>query len=270
MSEQQPEDAWSDVESAPEPVADVEPTSVEEEPRTDADSATTVENTTAEPKEPEPVQGFQLSTADVVALVNDRTAEKMSVSTFRTLVAHGEGPDPISWGRTPLWSFAVVEDWISDMFASGAFTAPVIVLEMPEPEQEEQPEPELVFGSTAQWVENFLLPMYRRNMAPNGAGSLNWCPQWWQHAEAIIRLEALWRAWEHLRLDGKTGMSVFMKDHLDHHMPVLMDGSGPFDGCSQERGHLGPPDGLKPFPVTPAPLELFPDVRKPVTETKES
>lgn len=85
--------------------------------------------------------------------------------------------------------------------------------------------------------------------------NVTWCPQWWEHAEAIIRLEALWRAWEHLRLDGKTGMSVFMKDHLDHHMPTLMDGKGPFDGCSLAKGHVGQ---MKPVTLVPAPPELFP------------
>lgn len=35
-------------------------------------------------------------------------------------------------------------------------------------------------------------------------------------------MEALWRAWEHLRLDGATGISVWWKDHADHHMSVLL------------------------------------------------
>lgn len=28
-------------------------------------------------------------------------------------------------------------------------------------------------------------------------------------------MEALWRAWEHLRLDGATGISVWFKDHAE-------------------------------------------------------
>ena len=58
-------------------------------------------------------------------------------------------------------------------------------------------------------------PMYRR--ALDGT-QRTWCPEWWRHAEAPSRLEALWRAWEHLRLDPATGMSVWFRDHADHHM----------------------------------------------------
>lgn len=213
--------------------------------------------------------GFLLSTADVVALINDRTAEQLSVSTFRTLVSHDQGPQPLSWGKTPVWAFATVEDWISEMFASGSFTMPEPDTDGEEEPGEEAKEPELIFGSTAQWVETFLAPMYRRDIAPNGAGALVWCPSWWMHSEAVIRLEALWRAWEHLRLDGKTGVSVFMKDHLDHHMAVLMDGKGPFDGCSLDFGHKPEHEGLRPLPVVTPPAELFPDVRTANTETKD-
>lgn len=274
MTEQPAEDAWADVQAPERPEdawADIETTVV---PVDDSVPVPPVEDLSGEPEndsdtqQPQ-VEGFQLSTADVVALVNDRSDEKMSVSTFRTLVAHGEAPPPLTWGRPPLWSFSAIEDWIAEMFARGAFTLPVVMLEVAEAESEQaaQQEPELVFGSTAQWVEEFLVPMYRRDIAPNGAGTLTWCPQWWEHAEAIIRLEALWRAWEHLRLDGKTGMSVFMKDHLDHHMPTLMAGKGPFDGCSLAKGHVGQ---MKPVTLVPAPPELFPDARQQVTNTKES
>ncbi|WP_240987093.1 DUF4913 domain-containing protein [Arthrobacter sp. Soil736] len=226
----------------------------------------------------EEVEDFQLTAGEVVALVGDR-AEKMTVSTFRTLVTHGDAPKPLNWGRTPLWSFRAIEDWISEMFASGVLTAA-----SPEPEaagpqaapatgdaspqDEPEPEAELVFGSTAQWVEEYLVPMYRREISANGS-TTTWCPEWWRHAEAIIRFEALWRAWEHLRLDGKTGMSVFMKDHMDHHLPILLDGKGPFDGCSVDRGHATAPDGIKAFRLLSPPPELFPDVRPSVNDTEE-
>jgi hypothetical protein len=41
-------------------------------------------------------------------------------------------------------------------------------------------------------------------------------------------VEALWRAWDHLRLDGAIGTNVCWKDHADHHMRVLRDPRGPF------------------------------------------
>ncbi|WP_221186477.1 DUF4913 domain-containing protein [Terracoccus luteus] len=41
----------------------------------------------------------------------------------------------------------------------------------------------------------------------------------------------MWRAWEALRLDPATGMSVWWRDHADHHMTVLFSPEGPFAGA---------------------------------------
>lgn len=110
---------------------------------------------------------------------------------------------------------------------------------------------ELYYATLPDFVAGFLAPTYRRSL---GAHSSTWCPEWWRHAEGIARLEALWRAWEHLRLDATTGMSVWFRDHADHHMAVLLHSDGPFKGCSPEGGHrarelpalalVEPPDGL--------------------------
>ena len=74
--------------------------------------------------------------------------------------------------------------------------------------------------------------------------------------EAVIRLEALWRAWEHLRLDPSTGPSVWWREHADHHMSVLMSSAGPF---SKELGVTT--TVLEPLPHEEPPEDLFPDVR---------
>src|SRR5688500_16673945 len=60
-------------------------------------------------------------------------------------------------------------------------------------------EPELFYPNVAEFVSGKLATSYRRQL--NVQGGVTWCPQWWKHAEAISRLEALWRAWEFLRLD---------------------------------------------------------------------
>ena len=85
-------------------------------------------------------------------------------------------------------------------------------------------------------------------------GEFRWCPRWWAHPEAVGRLEALWRAWEALRLDAGTGMGVWYRDHLDHHLPILLGSRGPFRKCSPEDGHE-PADAL---PVEPAPEGWWP------------
>ncbi|PXY16644.1 hypothetical protein BAY60_36070 (plasmid) [Prauserella muralis] len=97
------------------------------------------------------------------------------------------------------------------------------------------------------WVTDWFAQIIRR---PRIKG-WRWCPQWWQHPEAIDRLEALWRAWEALRLDGTTGMSVWWRDHCDPHLAALTDQDrSPFKQCSEERGHVGEDE---PLPVEPAP-----------------
>lgn len=90
---------------------------------------------------------------------------------------------------------------------------------------------ELRYPDLRTWVEEFYVVAFAR---PTGA-EYRWCPMWWDHVEAILRLESLWRAWEYLRLDGQTGMAVWLRDHLDHQLPRLMAPAGPFARCSADR-----------------------------------
>ena len=106
--------------------------------------------------------------------------------------------------------------------------------------------PEPYFPDLMTFVTSYLAPMYRRSLSGPG---VTWCPEWWSHAEGIARLEALWRAWEFLRLDPHTGMSVWFRDHADHHMSVLLNADGPFKGC-KPTGHA---DRLEQLPTTPPP-----------------
>jgi hypothetical protein len=65
--------------------------------------------------------------------------------------------------------------------------------------------PRLVFGSVEEFLHEQLLPIYVRDVDDRSA---KWCTEWYFHPEAVSRVEAPWRAREHLRLDGATGMSV--------------------------------------------------------------
>lgn len=112
--------------------------------------------------------------------------------------------------------------------------------------------PSLVFATVDLFVQEHLALNYRRNL--NVQGGHTWCPEWWRHGEAISRLEALWRAWEDLRRDGKTGMSSWWRDHADHHMQILLSTDGPFKGCSVDKGHN---PRLEPLPCIPPPVGLF-------------
>lgn len=108
--------------------------------------------------------------------------------------------------------------------------------------------PEPYFRDLMTFVKDYLSPMYRRALS---GSATTWCPEWWKHSEAIARLEALWRAWEFLRLDPHTGMSVWFRDHADHHMGVLLSSEGPFKGCKPESHG----ERLKPLPLTRPPDE---------------
>ena len=75
-------------------------------------------------------------------------------------------------------------------------------------------------------------PNWRRNTLHT-----SWCAKWWEHAEAITRLEALWESWEKHRLEPGTGMATWWRDFADHHMAVLTDrDAGPFFKCDPAKG----------------------------------
>ena len=120
--------------------------------------------------------------------------------------------------------------------------------------------PRLFFGNVDEFVREHLAYQFAGYA---DARTRYWSPTWWESQQAISRLDALWRAWEHLRLDPATGMSAWWRDHADYHMRVLMDPNGPFAGsdaadtvCVNEQGHRGP------LPCEPAPAGLFVDERE--------
>lgn len=118
----------------------------------------------------------------------------------------------------------------------------------------EAAEPELFYGSVDEFVREYLIKVYRR---PVGAqGGMKWSARWWEYPEALSRLDALWRAWEHLRLDPATGMSVWWRDHADHHMPALLSPNGPF-AASDDQNKRG-----ESLPYEAPPAGLFPDMRE--------
>ncbi len=111
----------------------------------------------------------------------------------------------------------------------------------------------LYYGSVDEFVREMIVPVFRRQVGERAPH--RWRADWWRSAEGIIRLEALWRAWEHLRLDPATGISVWLRDHADHHLAVLMDPEGPWK-LSTDASRAD-----EPLPYFPPDEGLFPDVR---------
>ncbi|GAA4428182.1 hypothetical protein GCM10023169_29050 [Georgenia halophila] len=132
------------------------------------------------------------------------------------------------------------DDWGSDLADDDATDAPA----------EEMPQ--LYYGSVDEFVREYLRYQYRRRI--DGQRRV-WAAQWWKYGEAISRLDALWRAWEHHRLDPATGASIWWRDHADHHMPALMDPDGTFHGVKDTNNRD------EPLPYAEPPAGLFEDER---------
>lgn len=100
-----------------------------------------------------------------------------------------------------------------------------------------------LFGSVQEWVAGHFALVYRRPVSP----ASRWCASWWDHAEAVCRLEALWRTFEAARLEPLRGMADWYRD-LDPQLAVLTSPAGPFAQCTPER-HSPP----RPLPLLPVP-----------------
>ena len=131
-----------------------------------------------------------------------------------------------------------------DQVQAGARAAIAGVLAAPETP------PGLHYRNVDEFVRGLVVPVFRRNVGPRAEA--RWSARWWESAEAIMRLEAMWRSWEALRHDPATGVSNWLKDHADHHLAVLMSPAGPFARSLDEAKatdplpYETPPDGLFP------------------------
>lgn len=104
-----------------------------------------------------------------------------------------------------------------------------------EPSADDEVEPELFYPDPIAFFRGTLGPSYVREV--NNGSEFVWCPQWYKHPEALARVESMWRAWEHLRLDGALGSSTWWINHADPHMSMLMAPNGPFKKCVYD-GHV--------------------------------
>lgn len=115
-----------------------------------------------------------------------------------------------------------------------------------------QDPPPMRYPTLDRFVDEFLLEILWTDVDVNDKV---WCPQWWEHAAAIVRLEALWRSFEALRQDPALGISTWLRDHADYHMGVLTNPNGPFKGCDSRRGHDA--QRHRKIPSLPAPKGMF-------------
>ncbi|MBF6072711.1 DUF4913 domain-containing protein [Nocardia farcinica] len=126
-----------------------------------------------------------------------------------------------------------------------------------EDDAEDDAAPPLEYRSLDAFVRDYLSMMYRREVVePGSAKYARWCPRWWEHGEAIGRLEALWRAFEEARHGEGSEMSTWWLQHADPMMTELLSPNGPFKYCSVQQGHH---ERLGKLPLVPAPEGMFED-----------
>lgn len=111
----------------------------------------------------------------------------------------------------------------------------------------------MLYPTLDAFVRDFLITGYSRHI--NGNARV-WAGRWWEYPEAVSRLGAMWRAFEHLRLDPATGLSTWYTDHADPHMRVLLDKDGPFGSADEDD-----PENLnrpgQPLPYVPPHEALY-------------
>lgn len=88
-----------------------------------------------------------------------------------------------------------------------------------------------VYASMDEWVDQYFLVAFARAIG----GELRWCPEWRQHPEAVIRLEALWRSWETMRADPNLGIASWLVSYLDPLLSALLARQGTFASCTPQR-----------------------------------
>ena len=117
----------------------------------------------------------------------------------------------------------------------------------PAPDHVEQDQARNHFPDVFAFVEEYLVHVYARPVDRQRTG-FRWCSRWHDHTEALARLEALWQAFEALRVTPGGGMSVWWINHADPTMAALTDSEGPFRGCSDTTHKLA-----SPLPITGVP-----------------
>ena len=82
------------------------------------------------------------------------------------------------------------------------------------------------------WVDDHIALWAQRKTPQTGGPGVRWCGSWFEHPEAITRLEALRRAWKEFVVQPGAAMVVYYRDYFDPMMDRLTGEYGPFHACS--------------------------------------
>lgn len=100
-------------------------------------------------------------------------------------------------------------------------------------------EDELGHPPELQFVDEFdFFDRYIRLVWQVGGGSQDagWCRFWWDHPAAVMRVRAMWHAYEvRRRMSPADADDEFIRTVGDHHMRILMGEHSPMKAC--QTGH---------------------------------
>jgi Domain of unknown function (DUF4913) len=88
------------------------------------------------------------------------------------------------------------------------------------------------FENLVAWVAGYFAPTFGR-LARSSAASA-WCARWWDHPEAVLRLDALWCTWEVAAAAEGGDLSEWIRLNLDPNLAALASPDGPFAACTAE------------------------------------
>lgn len=154
---------------------------------------------------------------------------------------------------------ALTDDVVQELHEQAASAAALALREVEEQVDEttagDSDAPPLQFANCEQFLREFVTVVYPRRVGASSSG-MRWSREWWKYAEAISRIDSLWRAYEQLRHEPGTGMATWWRDYLDTAMRELTASDGPFWNAPKDE--LVVNENGEPWDLTPAPEGVFP------------
>lgn len=120
-----------------------------------------------------------------------------------------------------------------------------------DPDDADAKEPATKFPSFYDWFETWLAGILARKLSTSVGKNRVFCPRWFEHPEVVVRLHALWTAWEAAAAakDG-AAMSGWWVHHADPQLRTMLDAEhGPMYLCSREIHQKTPP--IRPKLISP-------------------
>lgn len=100
-------------------------------------------------------------------------------------------------------------------------------------------DPELAFPDVYAFVREYLSKAYARQVSAQGRW--HWCSQWWNHPEAVSRLQQLWLGWEAARQAAPPAGIFWWTQQADPTMNALSSEDGTFSRCAADRHYAVEP-----------------------------